>query len=125
MKTILLVDDEYALVDSLTELLQNEGFRVVSASNGKDGLARLEKERPDLVVTDLMMPMSNGKELVRGMNALPSFRAVPIVMMSATVKEVALADGEEVLEVAMFVKKPLSWEKLREAIVGLIGPAER
>jgi CheY-like chemotaxis protein len=125
MKTILLVDDEYALVENLTELLEEEGYRVVSASNGKDGLAMLDKERPDLVVTDLMMPISDGKELVRGVKALPAFRAVPIVMMSATTKEVALADGTGVLEVSMFVKKPLRWEKLLEAIVGLIGPAGR
>jgi DNA-binding NtrC family response regulator len=50
MKTILLVDDEYALVETLTELLQDEGYRVIAAANGKDGLTRASAENPDLVI---------------------------------------------------------------------------
>jgi two-component system response regulator VicR len=70
MKTILVVDDEYALVESITELLQEEGYRVVSAGNGRDGLAMLQKEKPDLVLVDFMMPIADGKELVGGMRSL-------------------------------------------------------
>ena len=77
MKTILIVDDEYALVENLTELLQEEGYRVVSAANGKDGLERLQKEKPDLVLTDCMMPLADGRELVRSMQALPEFHWSP------------------------------------------------
>ncbi len=121
MKTILVVDDEYALVENLTELLQDEGFRIVSAANGKDGLERLQKDRPDLVLTDHMMPLADGRELVRGMRALPDFRSVPVVMMSATSKTVALSDASGTLEVSAFLKKPFQWEKLLDAVVGLIG----
>jgi len=59
MKTILVVDDDDLLVQSLTDLLELEGYRVVSTENGKDGLARLEKENPDLVLTNLMMPIAD------------------------------------------------------------------
>ena len=73
MKTILIVDDEYALVENLAELLRDEGYRVVSAANGTDGLARVASEKPDLVITDLMMPIADGRELVRGVRALADF----------------------------------------------------
>jgi CheY-like chemotaxis protein len=124
MKTILLVDDEYALVEMLTELLRDEGYRVASAANGKDGLARLQRERPDLVVTDFMMPIADGRDLLRGMRALPDFQATPVVMMSATMKSVALADPTDALHVSEFIRKPASWEKVLAVIVRLIGKSE-
>ncbi len=125
MKTILLVDDEYAFVDTLTELLQDEGYHVISAANGKDGLAKLQTQKPDLVLTDFMMPIADGRELVRGLRALPHLRSTPIVMMSATTKAVALSDESAILEVSAFLGKPVAWEKLLAVIVGLIGAGER
>ena len=65
MKTILVVDDENVLVETLTELLEFEGYHVVTAGNGKDGLAQWVKEDPDLVLTDLMMPFTDGLQMVR------------------------------------------------------------
>jgi CheY-like chemotaxis protein len=125
MKTILVVDDEYALLDTLTELLQEEGYRVVSAANGRDGLARLQVEKPDLVLTDLMMPIANGRELVRGMRALAEHHSTPVIMMSATTKEAALSDDRGELEVSAFLRKPFPWQKLREVIIRLIGEGTR
>jgi CheY-like chemotaxis protein len=125
MKTILVVDDEFALVENLTELLQDEGYRVVSAANGKDGLDRFQKEKPDLVLTDFMMPLADGRELVRGMRAFPDVGSVPVIMMSSTTKTVALSGADGTLEVSAFLKKPFPWEKLMDAIVGLIGRGEQ
>lgn len=125
MKTILLVDDEYALVETLSELLADEGYRVVSAANGKDGLARLEAEKPDLVVTDFMMPIGTGLELVRGLRALPDFGTMPVVIMSATTRSVALAHAGDTLEVSAFLQKPFQWQKLLETVVRLIGSGEK
>ncbi len=125
MKTILLVDDEYALVETLTELLQDEGYRVTSAANGKDALARLQKEKPDLVVTDFMMPIADGREVLRGMRLLEDFQATPVVMLSATLASVALANPSDAAIVSQFIPKPVSWEKLLAVIVRLIGKGER
>jgi CheY-like chemotaxis protein len=124
MKTILIVDDEFAFVENLTELLQDEGYRVVSAANGKDGLERLQKEMPDLVLTDYTMPLANGRDLIRGMRALPDFRSLPVIMMSATTKTVSLADADGTIEVSAFLKKPFQLETLLDALVRLFGPGE-
>jgi CheY-like chemotaxis protein len=122
MKTILVVDDEYALVEGLVELLQDEGYRAVSAANGLDALERLQKERPDLILIDNMMPIADGREFLRGMRALPEFRATPVVMMSSAPRHVALADGpNRSLEVSAFVAKPFLWEKLLALVESLIG----
>ena len=90
MKTILVVDDECFLVECLTQLLEEAGYHVVSATNGKDGLAQLVKEHPDMVLTDFMMPVADGLEMVRGVHALPDFQSLPVVVMSASPKRVAL-----------------------------------
>ena len=124
MKTILVVDDEYALVESLTELLQEEGYRVVSARDGRDGLAKLQKEKPDLVLVDFMMPIADGKELVRGMRSLTDHRSVPVVMMSAAAKEVALPIRDRSLNVSHYLQKPFRFEKLLEAIEQLMGKGD-
>lgn len=121
---ILIVDDEYALIENLTDLLEDEGYRVVSAGNGKDGLERLQAERPDLLVTDYMMPLANGRDLIRGMRALPDFQPLPVIMMSATTKAVSLTDAAGTIEVSVFLKKPFEWEALLDAVVRLIGREE-
>ena len=121
MKTILLVDDESALVETLTELLEGEGYRVVSAANGNDGLALLQEARPDLVLVDLWMPIANGQELVRRMRALADFQFTPVVIMSAKTNASGRSDAPGTVEAQAFVAKPFRWDKLLQAIVRLIG----
>ena len=123
MKTILVIDDEYALVESLTDLLEEEGYRVVSAANGKDGLTRVMKENPDLIITDFMMPIADGLELVRGVRALPTFQAVPVVMMSASDMTVVLSNRR--LKLSAFLSKPFQADELMGLVRKLIGKGER
>lgn len=83
MKLILVVDDEPAIVDVLQTTLEDEGYRVVTAKNGLDALDRLAHEKPALVLCDVMMPVSDGRELVRTMRNSSEYARVPIVLMSA------------------------------------------
>jgi CheY-like chemotaxis protein len=122
MKTILVVDDECFLVESVSALLEIEGYRVVSAANGKDGLAQLVKESPDLVLTDLVMPVADGLELLRGLHALPDFRSLPVVMMSASPECVALPARP--IRVSAFLSKPFGLDELLAVIQRLIGKGE-
>ena len=125
MKTILVVDDEYALVETLVELLQDEGYRAVSAANGLDALDRLQKEKPDLILTDNMMPIADGKEFIRGVRALEEYRNTPLVMMSSSPKHVALANGAgREIEVSAFLAKPFLVENLLDLVEALIGKAD-
>ncbi len=122
MKTILVIDDEYALVESLTDLLEEEGYRVVSAANGKDGLTRVVKENPDLIITDFMMPIADGLELVRGVRALPTFQAVPVVMMSAS--NMAGMVTNRRLNLSAFLSKPFQVDELMSIVRKLIGKGD-
>src|ERR1700722_9385130 len=89
MKTILIVDDEDSLLEILADVLKEEGYRVVTAANGRDGLAKAESEQPDLILTDFMMPIAGGRELIRGARALAGNQDLPIIMMSSSDRSTA------------------------------------
>jgi CheY-like chemotaxis protein len=83
MPTVLVVDDEFGIVDVLEIILTDEGYRVLTACNGKQGLARLAVETPDVVLLDFMMPMLGGAEVLRVMAAEPAYQDIPVIMMSS------------------------------------------
>ena len=82
MTTILVVDDEYLIADILCFALEDEGFMVVKAGHGQKGLEVLERERPDLIITDFMMPVMDGLEFAKAVRALPSVKHLPIILIS-------------------------------------------
>ena len=80
--TILVADDESFIVDLLAEVLEDEGHRVVRAYNGAEARERVERDRPDLILTDNMMPRLSGLELIAWLHGRPDL-AVPVILMSA------------------------------------------
>jgi CheY-like chemotaxis protein len=123
MKTILVVDDDDLLVQSLTDLLELEGYRVMSAENGKDGLARLEKEKPDMVLTNLMLPIAGGLYLVDGVDVVSKLRSIPVVLMSTSHHQGVPLSPRSV-GVSAFLGKPFGLDELLPIIERLIGKGE-
>jgi len=82
MTTVLVVDDEYLIVEVLTLALEDAGFMVTQASNGMKALDALHREGPSLVVCDYMMPLMNGLELATEIRKRPEWAHLPIVLMS-------------------------------------------
>ena len=124
MRTILIVDDEFGIVDALGDLLTDEGYRVVSAANGRAGLALIAKASPDLVLLDLMMPVMNGIEMLRNLRASTSTRSLPVVLMSAAPKFAALAMEPEIKEFSDYLRKPFDLDDVLDIVKRLIGPGE-
>ena len=79
-RTILVVDDEPTLRETLAEALDADGFSVVTAADGREALARFREQRPDLVVLDLMLPELSGIEVCR---IIRQESGVPILMLTA------------------------------------------
>lgn len=80
---ILIVDDEQSILTLLDEVLEDEGFVVQRAQNGQEALALALAEPPDLVVTDLMMPVMDGRALAQHLRHHPATATVPILLISA------------------------------------------
>ncbi len=82
-KTILIVDDDPGMRNMLSMVFEEAGFISQTARNGQEALRLLEHQRPSLVVSDLMMPMLDGCELYRRMQAHPTLHDIPFVVISS------------------------------------------
>ena len=120
-RTILVVDDEQTLRETLVDALEADGFRVVAAADGREALAAFRAERPDLVLLDLMLPELGGIEVCRIIRAESG---VPIVMLTAKDSELDKVVGLE-LGADDYVTKPFSLRELSARIRALFRRAEQ
>ncbi|MHA6493476.1 response regulator transcription factor [Pseudomonas borbori] len=120
MTTILVVDDEYLIADILGYALEDEGYMVVKASNGRKGLEVLDRERPCLVITDFMMPLMDGLEFARAVHARQQPAMLPIILMSGAQGSVGRESPD--LFAAVF-DKPFDIVDVIAKVKELIGPA--
>src|SRR5579883_1121241 len=95
---VLVVDDEPGIVEFLRYALEDNGYRVETARDGVDALAKIEHELPDVVVTDLMMPRLDGWEFCRRLRSSNATRSLPLIGMSAV-------DGSQAA-LDVFLRKP-------------------
>lgn len=109
MRTILVVDDEFGNVDVLALALEDEGYRVFSAANGKQALEQLRENRPDLVISDFMMPVMDGAVLGKSIRTQPDYAEIPIIMMSS-VPEASVRDRFDAYQA--FLRKPFRLTEL-------------
>ncbi len=112
MSKILVVDDEKAIVDILKFNLQREGYNVVTAYNGEEGLQVFEREKPDLVLLDIMMPKMDGLQVCK---TIRNKYDTPIIMLTAKAEEVDKVLGLE-LGADDYVTKPFSVRELMARI---------
>jgi DNA-binding response OmpR family regulator len=119
-RTVLVVEDEPTLRETLAEALEAEGYRVVTASDGRDALARFRAERPDLVLLDLMLPELSGIEVCR---IIRQESGVPIVMLTAKDSELDKVVGLE-LGADDYVTKPFSLRELSARLRALFRRSE-
>ena len=93
--TVLLVEDEPAQRELLAYNLEAEGFDVIAADNGEDGLILVDENDPDLIVLDWMMPQLSGIEVCRRLKCNSKTRQIPVIMLSARAEEVDRVRGLE------------------------------
>ena len=111
VKTILVVDDDDSTVELLAQLLELEGYAVLTASNGKEALESASRTVPGLIVTDQMMPIMTGAELFRALKSSPRLRQVPVILITSA-PPAAARD----LHWAELIRKPLDLEALLRSV---------
>ena len=119
-RKILVVDDEPAIRSFLVELLEAEGYRTASAPNGRIAVELAARERPDLVLSDVMMPELDGPGMVRSLRAAPDLAEVPIVLMSAANGTVPLDPS-----ITAFLPKPFDLDDLLAVVARSLHPPAR
>jgi CheY-like chemotaxis protein len=119
-RKVLVVDDVEVNRAIVVDLLGRLGFDTVEAENGRDGLEKAQRERPALILTDIVMPEMDGFEMTRNLRQLQAFADVPIVAMSASPSGVNKAMSIEA-GVNAFLSKPVDLEALLAQIATLLG----
>lgn len=111
-RTVLVVDDEPDIRDTLRDVLEDEGYRVVVASNGREALALLTGgPAPSVVVLDLLMPIMNGNDLYEAMRADPNLSEIPII--------VSTSDPSRAPTGALLMNKPFDLDRMLAVIESL------
>jgi CheY-like chemotaxis protein len=111
VRAVLIVEDEAPLRELLVDMVEDAGHRALQAIHGRQALALIEQERPDVVVSDVMMPVLNGAELCRILKAQPSTASIPVILLSAAGRAIADGAGADA-----FIDKPFDLTEL-EAVM--------
>jgi len=111
MKTILIIEDEKDIVDLIEYHLKQAGFSLMKAYDGASGLEMAKKEKPDLIILDLMLPEMEGKDVCRALKSNPLTQSIPILMLTAKAEEIDRIIGFE-LGADDYVTKPFSPREL-------------
>ncbi len=121
---ILVIDDEKEIVQLLKNRLENSGYQVVAAKDGLEGLERIAKEKPDLILLDNLMPRMTGYEMVQKLRdeAMPAeFRNIPVIVITAKPNMRSLFEGY----VEFSLPKPVEAQDLLEGIARILGPRNK
>jgi len=118
-RRILVVDDEKDLVDTLTFRLEANGYEVSAAYDGLQGLDKAKKEKPDLIILDLMLPKMDGYKVCGLLKADSRYSKIPIILFTARAQDSDKKMGEEVGADA-YITKPFEPQVLLEKIKTLL-----
>ncbi len=123
-KRVLVVDDELDMRTFITTLLETNGFKPLSAEDGIQGLEIARRDKPALIILDIMMPKESGITMYRELKNDPALKEIPVIMLSALAKKTFLHSqkvldaykGERIPEPAEYIEKPPEPDELLEAI---------
>ena len=125
-KTILIVDDEPDAIDFAREVLEGEGYKVITAPDGAKGLTTMRSEKPDLVILDVQMPEMDGFQVFQEMKRDSVLKALPVVMLTGIREKVGIGFSAGEMKDYMgnqpngYIEKPIDPAKLRETITGIL-----
>lgn len=117
-KKILIVDDDFEIIDSIRYALEGQGYQVVIARDGNQGLALAERENPDLMILDMMMPKRSGFLVLEKLRRLRD-TPLPVIMITGNEGSRHKAYAE-LLGVNDYIRKPFAMERLLGAVESLL-----
>jgi len=119
-KTVLTVDDSPSIRQMVSFTLKSAGYEVLEASDGQDGLDKARTKVVDLVLTDQNMPRMDGVTLIKTLRGMPSYRSIPILMLTTESGDAMKQQGKAAGATGWLVK-PFDPQKLLEVVKKVIG----
>jgi len=122
--TILIVDDEAGIVVPLEFLMKKSGYTVLIARTGEEALQWVEKQTPDLILLDLMLPLCSGFEVCQKIREHPQWKGIKMIMLTAKSRETDMAKGMA-LGADAYITKPFSTHKLVEMVAEMLNDIQK
>jgi two-component system response regulator VicR len=123
-KRVVCIEDEPEMIDLVRLILGRKGFLVIGANGGVEGLETVRRERPDLVLLDLMMPDMDGWEVYQQMKAEPDLKGIPVVVVTAKAQSIDKVLGLHIAKVDDYITKPFGPQELLESVEKILGVLE-
>jgi DNA-binding response OmpR family regulator len=120
-KLILCIEDEPEMIDLIRLILTRRGFEVKGANGGREVLELIRKEKPDLVLLDLMMPDMDGWEVYQQMKADEATREIPVIVVTAKAQSIDKVLGLHIAKVDDYIAKPFSPQELLSSVDTVLG----
>lgn len=117
---LLIVEDDPDILKWLEATLTFRGHRVITAHNGREGLEVIQKERPDIIIADIMMPQLDGFGFVHRLRIAPETREIPVVFITATYVEAEDREFAMSIGATRFIQKPVDLEKFLGTVSDLL-----
>ena len=118
-QTVMLIDDETQWLDLIRQVLANESYNVITASSGEAALKKMHRRRPDLILSDVRMPVLNGFDLFEKVKNDPQLKGIPYVFMSSIDDFDAMRTAREIGADDYF-EKPFDAESVKTIVLDLL-----
>ncbi|HLF02592.1 MAG TPA: response regulator [Anaerolineales bacterium] len=115
-KKVICVEDDPGMIDLITLILARRGYDVLGASGGRQGLEMIDREKPAIVLLDLMMPDMDGWEVYQQMKASETMKNIPVIVITAKAQSIDKVLGLHIAKVDDYVTKPFSPQDLLDSI---------
>jgi DNA-binding response OmpR family regulator len=122
---ILVVDDDREMVELIELFLSNAGFLTLSAYSGEEALEKTFKEKPDLILLDIMMPKIDGWEVLRRIKNDPEVQNTPVAFITARTQNIDKMIGLSVMKAAGYITKPFSKQELLTEVRRILAETKR
>ncbi|MDD5129320.1 MAG: response regulator [Candidatus Omnitrophica bacterium] len=120
-RRILVVDDEPDIMDVATVRLKHLGYEIIPAVDAEEALVILQKDTPDLILLDLLLPRMQGDELCKKLKADEQYKNIPVILFTASAVRASLPDRVKEMGADACIMKPFEPEELLEKVRRFIG----
>ena len=118
---VVCVEDEPEMIELIRLILGRKNFELIGAVGGRDGLGTIRKEKPDLVLLDLMMPDMDGWEVYQQMKADAELSDIPVIVVTAKAQSIDKVLGLHIAKVEDYVTKPFGPKELLDSVRKVLG----
>ncbi len=124
-KRVVCIEDEPEMIDLVKLILSRKGYQVVGAMGGREGLEAIAREKPDLVLLDLMMPDMDGWEVYQKMKANDGTKTIPVIVVTAKAQSIDKVLGLHIAKVDDYITKPFGPQDLLESVEKVLAQREQ